>query len=193
MRYRTIGPLRTAKTAYIVISSILCGLGILVMAWPDFSAKALGTLCGAILVVFGIVRLAGYFSKDLYRLAFQYDFVFGVLLILVGSVILIRPQGVVNLLSIGLGICFLADGLFKIRIAFDSRQFGIGSWWVTLSCAILTVLMSIVLMLRPGEGGRLLMVITGLSLLFEGILNLSIAISFVKIIKTQQPDKIENE
>ena len=64
---RSVAPMRTAKIGYIVISVLLCALGILLIAVPEFSVSAVGVICGAILIVFGIVRLVGYFSKDLYR------------------------------------------------------------------------------------------------------------------------------
>ena len=46
-------------------------------------------------------------------------------------------------------------------------------------------------MFRPGEGTRVLMVLLGITLLLEGILNFSTVITAVKIVKNQRPDVIE--
>lgn len=63
----------SSQTGYIIISAVLCVLGAVLIAFPDFSVSLLGVICGITMIVFGIVKLTGYFSKDLYRLAFQYD------------------------------------------------------------------------------------------------------------------------
>ncbi len=188
---RSVVPMRTAKIGYIVISALLCVLGILLIAVPAFSIAAVGVICGAILILFGAIRLVGYFSKDLYRLAFQYDLAFGIMMIALGIIMLLRPGSLMHFICITLGLSFLADGLFKIQIAMDSKNFGIHEWWLILALAIITVLFSIALIVRPSESSRVLTVLIGISMLCEGILNIGTMITAVKIIKHQQPDMIE--
>lgn len=188
---RSVAPMKTAKIGYIVISVLLCALGILLIAVPEFSISAVGVICGAILIVFGIVRLVGYFSKDLYRLAFQYDLAFGIMMIALGVIMLWRPNSLMNFICITLGLSFFADGLFKIQIAIDSKRFGIREWWLILALAIITVIFGILLIAHPSESGRILTVLIGISMLCEGVLNIGTMITAVKIIKHQQPDVIE--
>ena len=76
---RSVTMMRTAKIGYIVMSAVMCAFGILLIVMPDMSNTILGLVCGTIMLLFGIVKLVGYFSKDLYRLAFQYDLAFGLL------------------------------------------------------------------------------------------------------------------
>ena len=73
--------IQAAKFGYIIVSSLLCILGAALMADPGFSVLLLCRLSGLLLVLFGAIRIVGYVSKDLYRLAFQYDLAFGILLI----------------------------------------------------------------------------------------------------------------
>lgn len=84
------------------------------------------------------------------------------------------------------------DGLLKIQVAGQSRTFGIGKWWLIFASAIVTEALGLVLLLRPGEGTDLLMILLGIGMLSEGILNLSTVITAVKIIRHQWPDMIEN-
>lgn len=191
MRSRSIAPMRAAKIGYIIISAVLCILGVVLIVDPEFSATALNIICGTLLIVFGCVRLTGYFSKDLYRLAFQYDLTFGILLIALGILMLTHPGSLMTFISIALGIFILSDGLFKIQIAFEAKQFGIRKWWLILGFAILSGICGLVLMFRPGEGSNLLMILLGITLLSEGILSLSTMITAVKIVKHQKPDVIE--
>ena len=89
------------------------------------------------------------------------------------------------------GLYFLADGLFKVQISFDSRSFGIGDWWVILIPALATVVFGALLVARPADSARVLAVLTGISMLCEGILNIITMITAVKIIGHQRPDEIE--
>lgn len=188
---RSVAPMRTAKIGYIIVSVLLCVLGILLIAVPEFSISAVGTICGAILIVFGAIRLIGYFSKDLYRLAFQYDLAFGIMMITLGVIMLWHPGSLMNFICITLGLSFLGDGLFKIQIAIDSKTFGIREWWLILALAIVTVIFGGILIARPSESSSILTVLIGISMLCEGILNIGTMITAVKIIKHQQPDVIE--
>lgn len=190
---RSVAPMRTAKTGYIIISFIMCVLGVLLIAVPDFSVSLLGTVCAVMLIVFGAVKLVGFFSKDLYRLAFQYDLALGIMLMVAGIIMLVHPESLMNFICITLGFSFLADGLFKIQTAIDSKKFGLHAWWLILVFAVITVIMGTLLMLRPGEGSRVLSVILGITFLSEGLLSMGTAIAAVKIIKHQQPDYIEIE
>lgn len=193
MRMRSVAPMRTAKIGYILVSVALCVLGAVLIAVPEFSAAALGVIGGVTLIVFGVVRLIGYFSRDLYRLAFQYDLTLGILLIALGAILLIHPAGLMTFFCITYGIFILSDGLFKIQIAMEAKSFGLRQWWLVLVLAVLTGLGGLVLMLRPGEGSHLLMVLLGITLLTEGVLNGCTVLTAVKIVRNQIPDKIETD
>ena len=193
MRLRSTAPMRTAKVGYIVMSLALCAFGIVPIVLPDISAKILGIICGVIAAAFGCVRLVGYFSKDLYRLAFQYDLPLGILLIVLGVIMLTRPDSLMTFICVSTGLYILTDSLFRMRISAEARRFGIREWWLILALAIVTAVCGLLLLIRPGDGSRLLVVLLGISLLAEGIMSLSTVLTAVKIIRHQQPDVIEAE
>lgn len=188
---RSVTMMRTAKIGYIVMSAVMCAFGILLIVMPDMSNTILGLVCGTIMLLFGIVKLVGYFSKDLYRLAFQYDLAFGLLFSVLGILMIVRPGSLMSFFCFGLGVSVLADALFKIQIAVDSRRFGISKWWLILSAALITGILGAILIFRPSESARILAVFLGISLLSEGLLNISTVITAVKIVKNQRPDVIE--
>ena len=187
---RSVTPMRTAKIGYIIMSVLLCIWGVLLIAIPDISLSLIGILCGAMFIIFGIIRLVGYFSRDLYRLAFQYDLAFGLLMIALGIIMLLSPESLMNFICIALGLSIFADGLFKVQIAIDSKRFGLSTWWLILALAVITVVVGIVLVARPSDSSRVLIVLMGVSMLCEGLLDLGTVITAVKIIKHQQPDVI---
>ena len=193
MDMRSVAPMKTAKIGYIVMSVLFCVLGVVLLFTPGVSALWIGRLLGIGLILFGAIKLVGYFSRDLFRLAFQYDLAFGLLLMVLGIVTLSHPGDALSFLCVMFGIPVLADGLFKIQIAMDSRQFGIRNWWLVLVLAALTCVVGVVLVFRPMTGVRALTARMGLSLLCDGVLNLSVALCTVKIVDYQRPDVIETD
>lgn len=98
MKMRSVTPMRIAKTGYIIMSAVFSSAGILFIACPELSLRILGRALGIAMILFGCIRLVGYFSRDLFRLAFQYDLEFGILLIALGAIVLIRSPNVMNFL-----------------------------------------------------------------------------------------------
>ncbi|MDE7219405.1 MAG: DUF308 domain-containing protein [Oscillospiraceae bacterium] len=193
MKSRSVTPMRIAKTGYIIMSAVFCVVGVLFIALPERSALVIGRALGVAMIVFGAVKLVGYFSRDLFRLAFQYDLEFGILLIALGTISLLRTGNVMDFICVAMGIAILADGLFKVQISIDARRFGITSWWVVLLLAVAAGTVGLLLIFRPWESAQVLTVLLGIALLAEGVLNLCVAVSTVKIVKHQQPDVIETE
>mgnify|MGYP000447865597 FL=1 len=191
MKVRSVTPMWIAKIGYIVMSAVIFSLGILFIALPDISMQTIVKALGTTMIFFGCVKLIGYFSKDLFRLAFQYDLQFGVLVFVLGFVILFKTCNAINLLFTVIGISVLADSLFKLQIAFDSRRFGIKKWWGILALGILTGIIALVLVFMPFKNIKALSILLGVTLITEGILNLFVAITTVKIVKHQYPDFID--
>ena len=185
---RSVKLIRAAKACYIALSVAFCALGLLLILRPGMSARLIGSVVGAALIAFGIVKLAGYFSKDLYRLAFQFDLAFGSLLVAIGALILIRPVTAMNVLCVALGIEIIADGLFKAQTALDAKRFGLGRWWLILLAALAAVGVGAALTLMPSQGAEALGALLGVSLLAEGALNLCVALCAVKIVDNQMVD-----
>ena len=101
------------------------------------------------LIVYGLIKILGYFSRDIYCLAFQFDLAFGVLLAAVGIIIIVRRNVVVNLIFGIFGLLILADALFKIQMSIDAKKFGLNLWWRILLVAILTGVLGFLLLLCP--------------------------------------------
>ena len=185
---RSSAPILAAKAAYLAISAVISLIGLAMLLFPGVSAELTGTVIGIAMIVFGLIKLAGYFSRDLFRLAFQFDLAFGLLLIAIGVIVVINPIDALSFICVALGIPILADGLFKIQIAVDSRRFGIRNWWVILIVALITGFFGLTLVFRPAESAAVLMLMLGAALITEGALNMLTVLSAVKIIKHQQPD-----
>lgn len=180
------------KVAYSIISVGLVLMGLCFTFIPEISALTICYCVGAVCVVFGIIKLMGYFSNDVYRLAFQFDLAIGIAMIICGAVIVIRPRVLIAMLPVILGILVLVDGLFKIQTAFDSKRFGMKKWWISLILGILAGIIGIFLILDPFEGNKILTVLLGLTLIVDGVQNLWVVLYTVKS-KKAKDDIVETK
>lgn len=178
--------IRAAKAGYAAVSAALCAMGMVMMCRPEMSLAAIGALVGIALGVLGAVRLVGYFSRDLYRLAFQYDLALGILLLALSALILLRPERAMSFLCVVLGIAVLADGLLKVQTALDARRFGLEAWGLILALGVLAGAAGAALSLRPAQSARALTVLMGASLLAEGALGLCVALCAVKVVRQRR-------
>ena len=193
MKTRSVAPMKIAKIGYIVVSVLFCIAGILFIALPEISTKIVGIEIGIAAIVFGIVKLIGYYSKDLYRLAFQFDLEFGILMVVLGTIVLFHPENLMAFIAAAFGIAILFDGLFKTQIALDAKCFGIKDWWLILSLAILAGIVGAALVFDSAFGAGVLSVLIGAALFSEGLLNLYTVIRTVLIVKNQAPDYVETD
>ena len=156
--------IKFAKTGYILISILFYLSGILCLIIPDINGKAIAIAGGIILIAYGIIKITGYFSKDLYCLAFQYDLACGIFLLVLGIVVLAVNQRFKGYLLPGVGILILLDSLLCIQTSMDAKRFGLSSWSIILALSILSGTFGAVLIVTNTQ------MIAGCSLLAEGVM-----------------------
>lgn len=171
---------KTAKISYIAASSAVTLMGLLLLIFPTFFSNLIGIISGVVLLIFGIVKLYGYFSKDLYSLAFQHDLAFGILLIILGAVLLFNPIKLLNFMYIVFGLLGLIDGLLKIQTSIDAKRFGLSAWWVSFVLGCIATVAGIVLIICYAKSSSVPIALLGIILTIEGILNMCTVITNVK-------------
>ena len=180
---RSVKFMRAAKTSYIVLSALYCVFGVLLIAVPDFSMKLLGILVGCMMIGFGAVKLMGYFSRDLYRLAFQFDLALGIASLIFGFVMIFRTGYAIEFLAGLIGVFMLIDAVFKIQTAIEANRFGIERWWMILVIALIVAVIGVLLLIQPFRATGVITRLIGLNLCLDGILNLYVVQSTVKTIR----------
>lgn len=168
--------LKIAKSGYILISVVFYITGICSIFFPEIMTKNLEIIAGIILFAYGIIKNIGYFSKDLYCLAFQYDFAGGIFLMALGVLVLcFKGRYDSFCLLAGQGILILLDSLLSVQTSLDARKFGMKEWKWILGLSILAGMLGILLMIRNT------LFIAGCALLAEGGMKHYLVHSTVKI------------
>ena len=156
--------LKLAKNGYIIMSVLFMVLGACLIIWPDCSMAVFCTAVGIMLIVYGLIKILGYFSRDIYCLAFQFDLAFGILLMAVGVILIARKNFAVDVIFSVFGILILADALFKIQMSVDAKRFGLALWWQILLVALVTGVIGVLVFIRPFEAAAMMMVLVGFSI-----------------------------
>lgn len=179
--------IQKVKRAYITLSAAVILLGVVILLFPQISMKVLCFISGLLVTALGVVKLFGYFTNDLYRLAFQFDFAFGILSLAVGAVMLVHPENVVRAVPVLIGFITLADSAFKLQTSYDAKRFGLHRWWCILLLACVGAVLGVLLILHPMKGASALMTLMGLALIAGGVQNLCIVLYTVKEAKKLRP------
>lgn len=176
------GVVKSAKIINVISAALMSLAGLLLLVIPNLETMVaqrivLGTLFG----LTGAAKIFGYFSNDLYRLAFQFDLAIGIFCILLTLLTELMPEYAFGTLPIIFAVYVSLDGLLKIQTSIDARRFGMKSWIVMLITAVLLFgaggfALGAVLAqrLRPNA-------IVGIALMADGLENIWITASTVRI------------
>lgn len=185
--------LKAIKNSYSILTICLILVGAVLLIWPHMALGAICKMCGVFLILFGLVKLNGYFSKDIFQLAFQYDLGLGIASIIFGLIMVIRSWATIQLFSICIGIFLLIDAALKMQTAFESKKFGFQNWWVTLLIAIIVCILGILLFAMPFQTSGVITRLIGINLILDGALNLFVVQSTVRTMKREEEDVIDIE
>ena len=115
--------IRIAKTSYIIISIILCILGLVLMINPAFSQTILVIMCAILLIVFGMIKLFGYFSNEARKFGIREWYlilIFAVLACICGITLMVKPSESGIVLTILLGANLLVEGILSLITVITS-------------------------------------------------------------------------
>lgn len=156
--------------ANVVISALLCILlGIVLVVWPGLSMKIVCTAVGAVLLIGGGVRLSVYFATRDGSVYAHLNLIMGIILAVVGVWILLQPDKVLAIIPIIVGIVIILHGGNNLRQAVTLWREKYDKWWIVLILGILTAGFGVLLVLRPFEALDTVVMMIGISLIFDGI------------------------
>ncbi len=180
---------KSAKIMHLCSSVIFLIAGLLVVLVPEFeNFQSFGMIVvGVASIVIGGTGIYGYFSNDMYRLAFQSDFALGIFNVILGILLIINPLRLHVLLPTAISILTLLDGGNKAQIAIEGQRFGISKWYLVVLSAVLEIAAGVVLMVLAyhdlKDAARILM---GISMGVVGVTNFWTTMYTVRIRENHQ-------
>ncbi len=133
------------EMVYAVIYAII---GLIIAINSEMTNKAVGLLMGTFLLVAGILNLFSFIDKSKIKL-FHYNFLFGILNILLGLFVMFNPLSILNFLNITLGIWLVVESINKIVYFVYLKKVEEESSKIVLASAILFLILGIMIIVNP--------------------------------------------
>ena len=116
----------------------------------------------------GLVSIICYLLRDARENYYHNEFVFGILGIVLGAVVLYKVEIVISLIPFILGVLVLCSGCSKLQDAIDLKRLGYGSWLGLLIVAAINIILGVVLIYNPFKAAILLFRVLGVVLILSG-------------------------
>lgn len=171
---------KSAKIINVVSAALMMLAGVLLIFLPALE-QAQRILLAILFGLTGAAKIFGYYSNDLYRLAFQFDLSTGIFCELLTLLILFSPSHAVSLLPTLLTVFVVIDALLKLQIALDARRFGMHGWLAILLTAVLVCIVGGASLYFFWRGFLTPMCAVGIALAVDGAENIWITAYTVRV------------
>jgi uncharacterized membrane protein HdeD (DUF308 family) len=172
--------INTVRATLGISGAIALIIGVFITFWPKNAADVLTVLLAIYFLIAGLAYVGlGIFSKGISGGARALDLILGVLFVIASVVAFANIQAAASLLAavlgIVVGIVWIIEGIVALVQSGDAPSRG---WAIFFG--ILSLIAGIVLLFSPIWGFVVLMVITGISLIILGIVQIVRAFTFGK-------------
>lgn len=168
--------LKEMKWSAILRSAVYMILGIILIIFPDTTARTLCYLGGGAVVIIGVVTLITYQFRELKIRYYRNDFVVGLIEVLLGLFCIYKAQLLIALLPFILGIFVAISGFCKLQNGLDVKRMGYSNWHIIVLLAALNIVFGMVLLWNPFTAAVVMYIVIGVGLVFSGITDLVLTI-----------------
>jgi len=163
----------------ILVSLFELVIGILLLISPVGFTKGIITAVGVFLLAVGVMNTVKYFRTAAVEAAKQKLLAKGLVALLAGTFCTFKAHWFIATfpaLSILYGAAIFVTGLAKVQFAFDMLRLKHPKWYLGLIGATLSIVCAIVILNNPFAAANALWMFTGISLIVEAVLDLTVLI-----------------
>lgn len=174
--------------ADVILSALLCiALGVVLIVW---SAETIKIMCWALaagLVIIGVINIISYFRD---KRMHMFSGVLGLIVILIGIWLFMRPDSVVSLIPIVIGVILAVHGIQDVKLAIETKRNGYEKWWSILLMGIVSLVLGVLCVVYAFGLVTLALKFIGVALIYDGLSDLWIVSRASKAAKQK---KLEEE
>ncbi len=173
----------------VVTSAMLCILlGLVLAIWPGMSMHIVCIAIGSVLILGGLIRLAESFLGRDGSMYTQINMIVGIIFTVVGIWIVIKPEKVLAIIPIIVGIVIAVHGLNNLRQTVTLCKEKYDKWWVALLLGLVTVGFGALLIFRPFAALDTAVMLIGFFLIYDGVSDLWIVSRIAKTAKVMRQE-----
>lgn len=161
-------------------------MGVILVAWPETTLDIICKAIAIILIVMGAAELVSYFWN---KITYSLSGILGLVVLLIGIWIFVKPQSVLSLIPIVIGVILAVHGVQDLKVAFDTKRNGYSKWWSMLLMAIISLALGIICIVNAFGMVTLTMQIIGIALVYDGISDIWIVYKASKVAKEMKEER----
>lgn len=161
-------------------------MGVILVAWPETTLDIICKAIAIILIVMGAAELVSYFWN---KITYSLSGILGLVVLLIGIWIFVKPQSVLSLIPIVIGVILAVHGVQDLKVAFDTKRNGYTKWWSMLLMAIISLALGIICIVKAFGVVTLTMQIIGIALVYDGISDIWIVYKASKVAKEMKEEQ----
>lgn len=165
----------------LIMGLIFLGIGIYTFMVPLESYLALALLFGISFLVSGIMEVSFSIANRKYIENWGWSLVSGILSLVVGVLLMFRPDVSILTLPFYVGFWVFFRSLMAIGISIDLKRFGILDWGNLMLVGMFGLLFSFFLLWNPLFASVTIVVWTGLALISVGVFGIYFAFRLKKL------------
>lgn len=151
----------------VLISAILCiAFGIVLMIWPLEVTSIICRILSVILIIMGAVYLVSYFINGDNN---KFKVAGGLIILLIGVWILLKPESVIKLIPIIIGVVLLIHAIEDFKLAFQTKAGNYSGWWSILLLALISGILGVLCICDSFGMVQIGMMIIGICLIYDGV------------------------
>ena len=101
--------------------------------------------------------------------------VLGLIVLLIGIWIFLRPESIVSLIPIVIGVILCVHGIQDLKLAVETKRNGYGKWWSMLIIAAVSLVFGVLCIVNAFGMVMLALQFIGIALIYDGISDLWVA------------------
>ena len=174
----------------VIVSLALILVGIFLIVSPETTLSFVSYGTGIILLITGLIPTINFFINKENQKYLDISFIFGIIFIIVGIVIIINPKIVASIVPLLIGIWMIINGVIKLyySIIINKTVKSISSIIISL----LILVCGLLLVLNPFGGAVTLTIIIGIFLVVYSLLDLAeCIIIYVSNKKSKKEDAVK--
>lgn len=146
-------------------------LGLFLMFAPGSLLALVLMVLGWVLLLFGIVTIISFVLNRSVTVGYG-RLISGVIQLLVGLWVVRNPGGLVSLAATVVGVVLLVHALSDLQYTWSAYQAGAERWWTGAISGGLTLVLALLVLLRPMGSAMAVVSFAGICLVIDGISDL---------------------
>lgn len=135
-----MGSVKKFRWGYLLISLVLCAVGLCFIIYPNNSIKIGSYIIAAAAMLVGIILAIKVLADRKRDFSFATSIFSAVLTVACGVVALIIPNEIFKLYPMLIGLFIILDGSFKLQTVINAKRYKIKCWWLLLLFAVISII-----------------------------------------------------